>query len=1361
MRSRLHPPPFPPRHRRAVGTSGIVVLLMVLTAVPTYGNATSSSGSSATPASDLVPLSAPVALGAPSDLGNFDHPSPVAGSTPVNATITLSSRDLAALESYGSNGDAPPLTPSQVQEEFGPSASGVSALRSYLAEEGLGVQAPADGWVWLVHGTASDLERAFDTTLEEYQPTAAAVASGAVTDAPTIAYTSIPQLPAGLPVSALSAVSPSGNLRPLSEVVPAPTTPLDPSGSSAPTPAEARSSCPNGSLTPSSVENAYNITPVLQSGDEGQGERIGIVDAFDSAENEYRIVHDLASFSSCYGLPDVGQGIQFAWPVPGPTNLNESNSSGWGVEIALDTQWAHATAPDANLTLVLSPNDAYGLYYGVDWLVATRDVDVISLSWGEPETGVFNFGPCSWDCNASTDGTLATLTPVFAAAAAEGMQVFAASGDCGANGGTLGYSTWYPASDPHVVGVGGSVLNLTASGAYGSETAWDGTASFCFNGGGSGGGFSVLPRPSWQSGTGFSRYLNSTRGVPDVGLVAAVPLGIYYDSSPTYVEGTSDAAPQWSGMAALIGEQRGLGGLPGFLTPQFYEILRSPSYSTDFHSISTGWNGFASGPGWDPITGVGSPQFSSLLATILAGPRPTIPATSTITFSAQPQAGVGPLPVDFTAGALPTGETGANYTFYYGDVGAPYEEANASTVGTNTSSTLYPAAAEENLTYSQAGAYTAFASVTDTQDNVSLSIPVAVNVGNAGPLQVQVITTAGTAGMPTLVEATAAGGTAPYRFSYFFGDGTYESGWADDGPTISHTYTSNGTYLLGIVANDSSDPMRAGYAVDCVVVGTSSVPCPHVPETLVTDMVPTSNRLTAGGTTMVRVTVTWDGVPVAGASVALAPRYGTVSLASGVTDAAGNFFVNYTAPSFNRSVVFGLFSNATAAGYATGMGAVLFLVDPAAGPSLTPWVRFGEAEAAGGTSVGVTIGGLVAYRNAPATHAAITVAFSGYSSGPTWTGELDATGFYANTWDVPSVPCGAVDPGAEVLTVSLALPGYTTAPTPFDLPLESGGGALCSGGVDVAFAVGPTSTYAMGSVAVTARVTESNGGRAVNVGVANLTIDSEPEGVLTYWRQVGTGVYAGEFSSPIIAASYGELLQLNVTGANGRTNASASALLEVTDGSGAMNISLVASFPASGLLPAAKGNLTVQVYSSLEKIPLDRVYMLVAPSAGDPSLAAGSEIIAWSNAYGNVTFPYQAPNASTTVVVNVQAVGWGIYNFTQANFSLVFKPVPPPPINISRPTIVLFDSERLTVMLTLVAALVGAVVFVFFLFEAIRRFGSAGKGPTSPPPPPSPPVSPGPGTGVGAGTGSTKDPEKAFPPLESSPGRPGLPPEWR
>lgn len=1241
------------------------------------GGETSSPSASSLPSLTLGPspgmrtLQAPVALGAPAQLGSYANPVPLAGNTPVQATLTLGLRDPAGLAAYDAQLHPAPLSAAEVTALWGPSSSSTQALQQRLASEGLQIHAPSNGLVWEVSGPASSFEAAFDTSLVSYTSQAATPVPGSPSSAglARIAYASPPQLPSDLPGTALSSPDPVGGARPaVLEVPGTPTTPATTSSSSTPSspssPSSTSAGCPNAGLTPTKVQTAYNVTPVLASGDQGQGERIGIVDAYDTQEKPWRIQNDLSLFSTCYGLPQTN--VSFAWPVAGPPGLNNSTSSGWGLEIALDVEWAHATAPNAAITLVLSPNNAYGLYYGVDWLVATQSVNVVSLSWGEPETGVYNFGPCSYQCNASSDGTLATLEPVIAAAAAEGINVFVASGDCGANGGTLGLTPWYPASDPHAIGVGGTVLNVTSTGDYRSETSWDGTSSFCLNGGGSGGGFSLLPRPAWQSGTGFSRFSNTTRGVPDVALVAAVPLGILYQGNDQYVEGTSDAAPQWAGMDALLkaGSSAGAPGA-GYLAPALYNLLRSPRYSLDFHDITTGWNGYGAGKGWDPVTGLGTPNFASLFSDLS---QPGVgsfspPDPGTMLLSAEPQAGVAPLPVQFQAGTLPASGgggggagTGTQYTFYYGDTGPPYQQGNATTTTANVSSHLYPAEAAINFTTPGDGTYMAFATAMGPTDNVTMSVPVAINVGNAGPLEVSASALPGAAGSLTAFHAVAAGGVGPYRFSYFFGDGSFETSWTQDGPQVQHLYAHNGSYLVSVVANDSSFPMRGGSTTLCVTIGGGTPSCPIVPRTLVDDVVPQSTHLTSGGTTMVRVTATFNGLAVSGANVSLSPRLGTIVPAVGTTGPSGSFFANLTVPAVNQSFSAPIFANVSATGYATGLGEALLLVEATTGPSLDPWVRFGQTPAVSGSSVGIAIGGLKAFRGWVASNATVaaTVVVNGNLS-LSLAGQLDGSGLFATTWNIPVVPA-ATD---AVLTVRLGSPGYTTTPFRFLLPVLPLSGTPT--GARAVLSIQPGSMVSMGSVALSVVAYGSTGTTALPITPSEVTVATQPYGPVSFWRSEnvsGVRGVGGLFSTPISSVPLGDLLMVNVTNASGGwANGSAAGLVEVQNGYGQIALTFLPS--PTVFDTGEKGNLTVQASSQQFGVPLDRVFMLVSPTVGNPSQTQGNSVFGWTDAHGNLTFAYTAPSANQTVLINVQAVGF-IYAFSQTNFSLVVHLNAPP-----------------------------------------------------------------------------------------------------
>ena len=85
--------------------------------------------------------------------------------------------------------------------------------------------------------------------------------------------------------------------------------------------------------------------------------------------------------------------------------------------------------------------------------------------------------------------------------------------------------------------------------------------------------------------------------------------------------GTSVAAPLWAAVIALANQNAGRN--LGFVDPALYRIGRSAHYHQAFHDVTRGTNtvkfpaltvtGYAAAPGWDPVTGWGSPNAQALV----------------------------------------------------------------------------------------------------------------------------------------------------------------------------------------------------------------------------------------------------------------------------------------------------------------------------------------------------------------------------------------------------------------------------------------------------------------------------------------------------------------------------------------------------------------------------------------------------------------------------------------------------------------------------------------------------------------------------------------------------------------------------
>jgi hypothetical protein len=353
--------------------------------------------------------------------------------------------------------------------------------------------------------------------------------------------------------------------------------------------------------SPTQIRTAYGFNSISFSGTpgDGRGTTIAIIDAY----NDPNIAGDLHQFDLAFGLAD---------PVLTVVNQNGSTSSlpaanaGWITEIALDVEWAHAVAPGANILLVEANSASFGdLLTGVDTARNTSGVVAVSMSWGGGEFS----SETAFDQHFRTPAGHAGVTFV------------ASSGDSGA-------PVSYPASSPNVLTIGGTTLNLNTDNTWNSEGGWSG----------SGGGISAFEnQPSYQSG----KVTGSTtkRVNPDVAYDSNPNTGFpVYDSYNNGTTnpwgqwgGTSDAAPQWAALIAIADQGRialGSGTLDGATQtlPMIYAMPQA-----DFHDITTGTSTgnphYSAGPGFDLVTGRGSP-IANLVASDLGAGNSTINVTA-------------------------------------------------------------------------------------------------------------------------------------------------------------------------------------------------------------------------------------------------------------------------------------------------------------------------------------------------------------------------------------------------------------------------------------------------------------------------------------------------------------------------------------------------------------------------------------------------------------------------------------------------------------------------------------------------------------------------------------------------------------
>jgi subtilase family serine protease len=351
--------------------------------------------------------------------------------------------------------------------------------------------------------------------------------------------------------------------------------------------------------TPSQIRSAYGFDQVSFTNAlgrtvaaNGAGQTIAIVDAY----NDPNILADANTFSRQFNLPQfntAGGPVLTVTSQTGSTSALPATDAGWSEEIALDVEWAHAIAPGANILLVEANSDNFpDLLLAVNHAKVQPAVSVISMSWGGDEF----IGETTWDS-------------AFVARRGHIGQTFvAAAGDDGS-------PPEWPAVSPWVLSVGGTTLNVNIDNSYGGETGWSGTS----------GGISSI---EWEPA--FQYHVQSTgwRSGPDVAYNGDPETGMaVYDSVPldgqsgwAAIGGTSAGTPQWAALIAIANQGRALKGL-GTLSNAQQIMYTLPA--TDFHDITSGNDGgYSAGPGYDGVTGLGSPLANLVIQNLVNGVSP-------------------------------------------------------------------------------------------------------------------------------------------------------------------------------------------------------------------------------------------------------------------------------------------------------------------------------------------------------------------------------------------------------------------------------------------------------------------------------------------------------------------------------------------------------------------------------------------------------------------------------------------------------------------------------------------------------------------------------------------------------------------
>ncbi|THU92986.1 subtilisin-like protein [Dendrothele bispora CBS 962.96] len=360
-------------------------------------------------------------------------------------------------------------------------------------------------------------------------------------------------------------------------------------------------------ITPSCLRTLYNTANYVPKATSTN--KLGVAGYLDEFANRA----DLATFVSRFRTDAAG--VTFTTTR---VNGGGDDQTDPGVEANLDIQYTIGISfPTPNIyystggsppfipdsTTPTNTNEPY-----LDWL------NFIMAQSTIPQTFTTSYGENEQTIPADY---MASVCNLFAQLGARGASIMFSSGDSGVGGGNcrtndgrnvVQFQPAFPASCPFVTTVGGTTR-------VNPEVA----VSF------SGGGFSNhFARPSYQNTavTGFLNALGNTnaglfnttgRAYPDV---AAQGSGfqVVVGGRVTSVGGTSASSPTVAGVIALVNDFRISNGKAplGFLNPLIYA---NPSAFNDIVSGSNpgcGTNGFTARTGWDPVTGLGTPDFLKL-----------------------------------------------------------------------------------------------------------------------------------------------------------------------------------------------------------------------------------------------------------------------------------------------------------------------------------------------------------------------------------------------------------------------------------------------------------------------------------------------------------------------------------------------------------------------------------------------------------------------------------------------------------------------------------------------------------------------------------------------------------------------------
>ena len=376
-------------------------------------------------------------------------------------------------------------------------------------------------------------------------------------------------------------------------------------------------------VTPQTMRLAYGVDSLLQKGFTGQGQTVIDLVYLGSST----LQQDMDVFDRTFNLPPID--LQVISPLSIPAKASRQDREGAAEETQMDVEAIHALAPGAKVIVLQSPVVETQGIVGLpelrqleQYIISNKLGSIVSQSWGASELTLQDTQGQQelqqWNAILQQGTTKEHITYFFSSGDHGAADAIDAADDPGRVP-----TTNFGADSPWVTSVGGTRLRRV--GSTFQETAWSDDGS----GSGSGGGFSSFYQtPVYQKvlPVATQEQFNNRRGVPDVAAVGdpATGLPVYVSGRWSLIGGTSLSAPIWAAIGAIANQ---VAGHPlGFINPGLYKLGVSATYQQDFHDITRGNNtnfqvgvrGYSAGPGWDAITGLGTPNVPALIPDLIA-----------------------------------------------------------------------------------------------------------------------------------------------------------------------------------------------------------------------------------------------------------------------------------------------------------------------------------------------------------------------------------------------------------------------------------------------------------------------------------------------------------------------------------------------------------------------------------------------------------------------------------------------------------------------------------------------------------------------------------------------------------------------